>query len=127
MTLAVVRLLLTGRQLHSAAELDDFEQRSSVHQYPLVAVAGLGVGDTQLPAGTALSASSEFAWFIGRHLWTAVPMTLWVPCRSAQDAARDTADGGDKALVLARFNDFVLAWIRAHPRHHRPRRRPADR
>ena len=103
--LAVVRSLGSSRRLLTSAEIDDFEQEL-VDQWCL-ALAAAGAVDSTVSSDRATV--FEFAHFLGRHVWTAVPEDAdrwlrWLRIERAQ--ASSTIKG--KAGAMARFFDFLL-------------------
>jgi hypothetical protein len=102
--LAVVRSLGSARRLLTAAEFDDFEQEL-IDQWCLALAASGAVDSTVLAERAAIF---EFARFLGRHVWTAMPQDAdrWLrSLRTERAQAASTIKG--KAGSLARFFDFL--------------------
>lgn len=105
MGLAVVRSLGVPRSLRSAQEQEDFEQEL-VDQYAL-AVAAAGATDGYVSEERA--AVFEFARFLGRPLWAAVPEDadrFLVHLRRDHGQSKKTVS--NKAQSLGRFFDFLI-------------------
>lgn len=101
--LAVVRSLGTARRPLTPAELDDFEQE--VIDQRCLALAAAGMVDSAVLADRA--AIVEFARFVGRHVWTALPQDAdrWLGSLRSRGQAASTVQG--KAYSVARFFDFL--------------------
>lgn len=106
MSLAVVRSLHEVRRPSTPEELDDLEQEL-VDQYALAGVSA-GVGDASIAAERAVI--FEFVRYLGHRVWMArtedADRFLAYQRRELR-RAHGTVRG--KALVLARFYEFVLA------------------
>lgn len=102
--LAVVRSLGSARRLVTEADFDDFEQEL-IDQWCL-ALAASGAVDSTVSAERATV--FEFARFLGRHVWTALPQDAdrWLrSLRTERAQAASTVKG--KSGSIARFFDFL--------------------